>query len=130
MTVRGIVGLVAFAVVAAGLYVVRENTMAREDVSADLNRHLVVEFRVDAQLLPSHELPAIASAVFNACRLEAEAGLSAPVTQLSEHRFRAVLTPAPNDTDRAQLSGCLSDLTFAHTRSGDVEMREVPQNET
>lgn len=125
MTARSVFGILAIIVAVGGLYVLRANTMAREDVASRTGAALVVEFSVHAQLLPTHELPLVAESIFNTCRLQAEAGLESPVTRLSENRFRAVLSPAPNATDRKQLSGCLSDLTVAHTYSGDVDMREI-----
>lgn len=125
MSSRAAVGIAVAVALLAGLYLLRANTMAREYVGPDFGAHLVVEFSVQTKLLPTHELPLIASSIFNACRLQAEAGLQRPVTKLDGDRFRAILTPAPNATDRQQLAGCLSDLTFAHTRSGKVEMRTV-----
>lgn len=120
---------VVVVLVIAGLALLRANTMSRETVAPDLDASLVVEFSVDAKRLPAHELPVVASAIFDACRLQAEAGVSQPLDQLSRNRFRAVLTPSPNATDRTQLAGCLSDLTFAHTYSGDVRMREVQSDQ-
>ena len=125
MRVRGVLAVLAIIVAVGALYLLRANTMAREDVASQTGTALVVEFSVYAQLLPSHELPLIAESLFNTCRLQAQAGLERPVARVSESRFRAVLSPAPNATDRKQLSGCLSDLTVAHTYSGNVDMREI-----
>lgn len=109
---------------AIGLYFVREETMARERPPATMSAELVVEFRVEAKLLPSYELPTIAAAIFDTCRLQAQTGLEQPLEHLGDGRFRAVLRPVPNETDRKQLAGCLSDVTLAHTRSGGVTMYE------
>lgn len=125
MTGRAALGALAIIVVIGALYVLRAKTMARENAAPQPGTALVVEFSVHAQRLPSHELPLVAASIFNTCRLQAEAGLERPVSQLSDSRFQAVLSPAPNATDRKQLSGCLSDLSVAHTYSGDVEMRDI-----
>lgn len=117
---------VVAAVVLAGLYVLRANTMSREQAAADPGARLVVEFTVQTKRLPDHELPFVAGSIFDACRLQAEAGLRQELSRVSRDRFRAVLTPAPNQTDRKQLAGCLTDVTLPHTLSGGVRMREVP----
>lgn len=117
------------AVVLSGLYVLRAATMSREQAPVQSGTRLVVEFDVATKGLPTHELPVIANAIFDACRLQAEAGLRQPLNRLSDERFRAVLTPAPNATDREQLAGCLSDPTLPHTLSGDVRMREIPSTD-
>lgn len=119
---RVAIWIVVLAVASAGLFALREETMSRETMDADRGALLIVEFEVKAKSLPNHELSAVASSLFNACRLQAQAGLERPLTQVSADRFRAVLTPAPNETDRKQLGGCLSDLMLSHTRSGDVQM--------
>lgn len=126
MSARAIAGIVMAVVVVSGLYVLRATTMSREKAPPDPGARLVVDFSVTTKDLPAHELPVIASAIFNACRLQAEAGLQQPLDRLGRDRFRAVLTPAPNATDREQLAGCLSDPTLSHTLSGDVRMREIP----
>lgn len=130
MSARAIVGIVVAAVVVAGVYAPRANTMSREQAAPDSDARLVVDFTVETKLLPTHELPGIASSIFNACRLQAEAGVQKSVSQIGPHRFRATLTPAPNETDRAQLAGCLSDLTLAHTLSGGVQMQVIPAGPT
>lgn len=122
-----VVIIILLLLLLGGVVALRANTMSREQAEPDADTQLVVEFQVEAKRLPAHELLVVATAIFNACRLQAEAGLEQPVSQVSQNRFRAVLTPAPNQTDRKQLSGCLSDLTLAHTYSGEVEMRESDQ---
>lgn len=124
MKARLALGAIGIITVAVGIFALRAETMSRETAQVRADVDLVVEFKVEAKLLHSYELPTVASSIFNACRLQAEAGFEQPLRRVGDNRFRAVLSPAPNETDRKQLAGCLSDLMLAHTRSGDVQMYE------
>lgn len=66
-----VLAAVLVIVIGAGLYQLRARTMAREHAISVAGAALVVEFTVEAKRLPTHELPTIASSLFNACRLQA-----------------------------------------------------------
>ena len=54
------------------------------------------------------------------CRLEVNSDPAGPIEDLGEGRFRAVLQPSMDTTDRRQFRGCLEDWNADHVRI-DVE---------
>jgi hypothetical protein len=57
-----------------------------------------------------------------ACRLEVTSDVGEPVESLGDGRFRAVLTPALDDTNRRQFRGCMEDWMIDHVRINVVEL--------
>ena len=51
-------------------------------------------------------------AVLTACRLEVSSDLTGEVERIGERRFRAVLMPALDQTNRRQFRGCVEDWTI------------------
>ena len=48
------------------------------------------------------------------CRLEVTADIAGPIRDEGDGRFRAVLEPSLDQTDRRQLRGCIEDWTIDH----------------
>jgi hypothetical protein len=106
-------GKIALAVVGLGIGVVgvlalREATLStHKDVDARETRlvlfgetkggeeHQTLSEMVEAQVLT--------------CRLEVESDLAGPIDRLGDGRYRAVLVPALDDSNRRQFRGCLED---------------------
>jgi hypothetical protein len=117
-------GKIALAVVGLGIGVVgvlalREATLStHKDVDARETRlvlfgetkggeeHQTLSEMVEAQVLT--------------CRLEVESDLAGPIDRLGDGRYRAVLVPALDDSNRRQFRGCLEDWVIDHVRL-DVE---------
>ena len=59
-------------------------------------------------------------ALVTMCRLEVTSDLVGAVIQEGEHRFRSVLEPAMDETNRRQLRGCLEDWTVDHLQVDEV----------
>ena len=51
-------------------------------------------------------------ALLLSCRLEVHSDLASPIRDEGGGRFRVTLVPAPDETDRRQLRGCLEDWTI------------------
>jgi hypothetical protein len=50
------------------------------------------------------------------CRLEVSSDLDGPVEPLGDGRYRAVLAPALDDTNKRQFRGCIEDWVIDHLR--------------
>jgi uncharacterized protein (UPF0261 family) len=64
------------------------------------------------------------------CRLEVTSDFVAselvgPIEPLGDDRFRAVLTPALDDTNRRQFRGCVEDFMIDHVQINVVELTDL-----
>jgi hypothetical protein len=114
-------GLVGLAAGALGVIALREATMSTHSpVPPDSRVELVVEAasrggdesqtvqeRVDAQV--------------RACRLEVASDLVDRMEPVGDGRYRGVLAPAMDETDRRQFRGCLEDWVIDNVRL-DIEV--------
>jgi hypothetical protein len=100
--------VVGLAIGVVGVLALREATLStHEDVDARETRlvlsgetkggeeHQTLSEMVEAQVLT--------------CRLEVESDLAGPIERLGDRRYRAVLVPAMDDSNRRQFRGCLED---------------------
>jgi hypothetical protein len=97
-----------------------EETMSRHhDVVAGSTTEVVLhaELREGAE----HELDEVVEGLVAACRLEVRSDVDPDaIESLGDGRYRFVLDPALDDSDRVQLRGCLQDMRIDHLRA-DVE---------
>jgi hypothetical protein len=61
-------------------------------------------------------LPEMVEAQLQTCRLEVTSDLDGPVESLGDGRFRAVLAPALDQTNKRQFRGCVEDWLIDHVR--------------
>jgi hypothetical protein len=59
------------------------------------------------------------------CRLEVTSDFVGPIEPLGDDRFRAVLTPALDDTNRRQFRGCVEDFMIDHVQINAVELTDL-----
>jgi hypothetical protein len=118
----GVVGLVAGVLAVVAL---REATMSTHSpVPPDSRVELVVEAssrggdesqstaeRVDAQV--------------RTCRLEVAADLVGEMEPTGDDRYRGILAPALDDTDRRQFRGCVEDWVIDNVRLDVEVLRDV-----
>ena len=118
----GVVGLAAGGL---GVIALREATMSTHNpVPPDSRVELVVaaesrggdssqtvEERVDAQV--------------RACRLEVASDLVGRMEPLGDGRYRGVLAPAMDETDRRQFRGCVEDWVIDNVRLDIEELRDL-----
>jgi hypothetical protein len=122
--IRLALGAVGLAIGVVGVLALREATLstheevdARETevlVSGETKggeKHQTLSEMVEAQLLT--------------CRLEVESDLSGPVEQLGDGRYRAVLVPALDDSNRRQFRGCVEDWVIDHVRLDVLELNQI-----
>lgn len=123
---RIVVVLVVLALLAGGVWQLRSATMSThvaKDPASQLGVTVDAESR---QSDPGHSLLEMVTAKVAVCRLEvAAADPVGPLEPAQDGRFRFVLQPSLDDTDRLQFRGCLEDWNVDHLLIDVLEMREV-----
>ena len=61
------------------------------------------------------------------CRLEVTSDQPGPIEPLGDGRFRAVLVPALDQTNRRQFRGCVEDFVTDHLQIDVIEFNEIDQ---
>jgi hypothetical protein len=59
------------------------------------------------------------------CRLEVTSDLDGPLESLGDGRYRVILSPALDHTDRKQFKGCVEDWLIDHVRISVVELNQI-----
>lgn len=110
---RAVVVLGAFVIVAVGIRTLSRATMSTHEAVAP---HSQIELIVDARTRngsTSAALTDMVTAQVLSCRLEVSSdpvGAVEPIAEDGDHvRYRAVLAPSMDRTDRRQFRGCLQD---------------------
>ncbi len=125
--VRVLVALVVVSLLGGGIWQLRSETMSTHVQMAHESQLAVT---VDAESHgsePGQSLRDMVAAKVAVCRLEV--GTSDRVGPLEpgpDGRFRFVLQPSLDDTDRVQFRGCMEDWNVDHLLVDVMEMREVP----
>jgi hypothetical protein len=124
--VRVVVAPVVLALLGGGVWQLRSATMSTH-VPIDPASRLAVT--VDAESNQSEtgqSLLEMVTAKVAMCRLEVRTSdPTGPLEPGPDGRFRFVLQPSLDDTDRVQFRGCLEDWNVDHLLLDVVEMREV-----
>jgi hypothetical protein len=107
-------GAVGLTVGVLGTIALREATLSTHDA---IEPGSTVDVVVSARSEGAEEgqsLPEMVQALLLSCRLEVHSDLVGPIHDEGDGRFRVTLEPAPDETDRRQLRGCLEDWTTDH----------------
>jgi hypothetical protein len=59
------------------------------------------------------------------CRLEVTSDLAGPIESLGDGRFRVVLVPAMDQTNKRQFRGCVEDFVTDHLQINVLELEEA-----
>jgi hypothetical protein len=108
-----------FAVIGLGIGVVavlamREATLStHESVDPNSRVALVLDARTEGGER-GHSLDEMVVALLARCRLEVTSDLVGPVVHEGNGRFRAVMQPTLDETNRRQYRGCIEDWTIDH----------------
>ena len=124
---RVAVALVVLALVGAGTWQLRSATMSTH-VPVDPVSRLAVTVDAESRLSETGQsLREQVMAKVSMCRLEVRASDPVgPLDPMSDGRFRFVLQPSLDDTDRIQFRGCMEDWNVDHLIVDVTEMRELP----
>lgn len=124
--VRVVVALVVVALLGGGVWQLRSETMSTHVDMAPESQLAVI---VDAETRQSERgqsLVDMVTAKVLMCRLEVRTSDPiGPLEPASDGRFRFVLQPSLDETDRLQFRGCLEDWNVDHLLLDVVEMQEV-----
>jgi hypothetical protein len=75
---------------------------------------------------PGQNLQEIVEAQIEACRLEVTSDVVGEVAAVGDGRYRAVLHPSMDETNRRQFRGCLEDWLIDHVRLDVVTLQDLP----
>lgn len=126
--VRILVATVAIALLAWGVWEVRDATMTTHEPVAPESRLAVVIEASTRHGEGGQSLHQMATGKVLMCRLETRT--SDPVGDIQPvpndpGRFRFILEPALDDADRKQFEGCIEDWNLDHILVDVVDMQEV-----
>jgi hypothetical protein len=120
---RVALGVVGLAIGIGGVLALREATLSTHGEEVGPQIELVVSAN-QRGAEPTQTLAEMVEAQIETCRLEVNSDLSGPVQDLGDRRFRAVLVPSLDHTDRKQFRGCLEDWVVDHVSLNVVHLDE------
>jgi hypothetical protein len=121
---RAALGLVGLTVGVVGVLALREATLSTHEEVTGREMELVVDART-AGGEQGQTLAEMVEAQLLTCRLEVSSDLVGPIEPLGDGRFRAVLVPAMDQTNRRQFRGCVEDFVTDHLQIDVIELNEV-----
>lgn len=119
----GVLGAAGLVVGILAVVALREATMSTHQSVAAGSR---VEVVMDARTRhgeASQTAAEMVDAQLRTCRLQVDADVVGAVRPAGGHRFRAVLSPALDETDRRQFRGCMEDWLIDNVRIDVVSLR-------
>jgi hypothetical protein len=122
-------GRIALGVVGLGIGVVavlalREATLSTHEEVDARETDLLVSAKTKGGE-PNQTLSEMVEAQLLSCRLEVESDLSGPIERLGDGRYRAVLVPALDESNRRQFRGCVEDWIIDHVQLDVLELTQV-----
>ena len=117
-------GTVGLALGIVGVLALREATLSTHDEAVARQVELVVYAR-SAGGEQGQTLAEMVEAHLLTCRLEVNSDIAGPIESLGDGRFRAVLEPALDQTNRRQFRGCVEDFVIDHLQIDVVEFNEI-----
>ncbi|HET6663200.1 MAG TPA: hypothetical protein VFG94_03045 [Acidimicrobiales bacterium] len=122
--IRLLLGAVGMALGIVGVLALREATLSTHQPVTARATELVVS--ADTKGGEQHQtLPEMVEAQLLTCRLEVTSDLAGPIESLGDGRFRAVLTPALDETNRRQFRGCVEDWVIDQVRINVIELADA-----
>jgi hypothetical protein len=119
-------GGVGLAIGMLAVLSLREATLStHQPVSPDSQTEVIVTARARGAET-SQSLAEIVEAQVQACRLEVNSDVVGEIAETGDGRYRAILRPSMDDTNRRQFRGCLEDWLIDHVRLDVVTVRNLP----
>ena len=123
--VRLLLAAVGLGITVIAVLALREATLSTHEPVAPSSRiELVVAARAKGGE-PTQSLAEMTEAQLLACRLEVNSDLTRPLEEIERSRFRAVLSPSMDDTDRRQFRGCLENWAVDHLQLDVIRLTEI-----
>jgi hypothetical protein len=120
---RVLLAVVGLAIGVGGVLALREATLSTHDAVDARETEVIVSASTKGGET-NQTLDEMVEAQLLACRLEVSSDLVGPIESLGDGRFRAVLEPALDDTNRRQLRGCIDDWVIDHAL---LDVKEINQ---
>jgi hypothetical protein len=112
--------ILGLAIGVGGMIELREATLStHQRMDADSRVELVVRAS-SHRAEEGQSLQEMVEALLLTCRLEVTADIDLPIRDEGDGRFRTVLRPDLDRTDRRQLRGCIEDWTIDQLRADVV----------
>ena len=125
IAVRLALALVGLGIGIVAVLALREATLStHQPVPRDSRIELVVAAHTKGGE-PNQTLAEMVEAQLLACRLEVKSDLVGDIEPEGDDRFRAVLAPSMDDTNRRQFRGCIEDWVVDHVRLDVVRLEDV-----
>ncbi len=122
---RVVLGAIGLGIGVVAVLSLREATLStHEQVTGDA-MELVVSANTKGGER-SQTLAEMVEAQLQTCRLEVNSDLAGPIEPLGDGRFRAVLIPAMDETDRRQFRGCVEDFMIDHVQINMIQLTVAP----
>jgi hypothetical protein len=122
---RLLLGAVGLGVGIVAVLFLREATLStHEPVTTAEETEVVVSAKTKGGE-SDQTLPEMVEAQLLMCRLEVTSDLVGPIESLGDGRFRAVLAPALDETNRRQFRGCVNDWAIDHVWIDVVELANL-----
>ncbi len=122
--VRAALGLVGLGIGTVAVFALREATLSTHDEAVAREAELIVSARTHGGER-GQTLDEMVEAQLLTCRLEISSDFAGPVEPLGDGRFRAVLVPALDQTNRRQFRGCVEDFVIDHLQIDVVELNDL-----
>jgi hypothetical protein len=122
---RVVLGAIGLAVGVVAVLALREATLSTHEPVTGDEMELVVSARTEGGE-QNQTLPEMVEAQLQTCRLEVTSDLAGPIEPLGDGRFRAVLTPAMDETNRRQFRGCVEDFMIDHVQINVIQLTVAP----
>lgn len=122
-------GAVALLVLVIAVLFMRDATLStHQDVPAGSQLEVVIRSSTRGGE-GIHTLSDMTRALVLTCRLEVPSTPVGPIERLDDERFRFVLQPSLDDTNRRQFRGCLTDWEIDHVKVDVLSMTELAPDE-
>jgi hypothetical protein len=121
---RVVLGAIGLAVGVVAVLALREATLSTHEPVTGDGIELVVSART-AGGERNQTLSEMVEAQLQTCRLEVTSDLAGPIESLGDGRFRALLRPAMDETNRRQFRGCVEDFMIDHVQIDVLEITVV-----
>ena len=122
--VKVLLGVVGVAIGVGAVLALREATLSTHQEVDARQVELVVKAKT-SHGEPDQTLAEMVEAQLLTCRLEVSSDMVGPIEELGDGRFRAVLEPALDKTNRRQFRGCVEDFVVDHLQVDIVEFTDI-----
>jgi hypothetical protein len=126
--VRLLLAAVGVAIGVVGVVALRDATLStHQDVAPDSRIEVVVSGRVKGGE-QGQSLDEMVEAQIQECRLEVNSDVVGDIEPQGSGRFRAVLMPSMDQTNRRQFRGCLEDWRIDQFQLDVIRLEELAAN--